>query len=73
IPRPPNAFMLYRSDFWAKQKVTTTVERDHRHISRIAGHCWNNLSDAERAPYKRRAEAEKVRHAREHPEYKYTP
>lgn len=73
IPRPPNAFMLFRSELWAKEKIKSTVERDHRQISRIAGHVWNKLSDKERAPYKRRAELAKKRHAEEYPDYKYAP
>ena len=73
IPRPPNAFMLFRSDFWAKEKNKLTVERDHRMISRIAGLEWNKLSEAQRAPYRNMAELAKERHAQVYPNYKYTP
>ncbi|KAI9059578.1 high mobility group box, partial [Trametes sanguinea] len=73
IPRPPNAFMIFRSELWSKEKIKSTVERDHRQISRIAGNLWNRLTDAEREPYKRRAEEAKVEHARLYPQYKYSP
>ncbi|KAH9947967.1 hypothetical protein B0H21DRAFT_821479 [Amylocystis lapponica] len=73
IPRPPNAFIIFRSALWDENKHTTGIERDHREISRMAGSIWNKLSDAERAPYKARAEAEKQKHAIMYPEYKYTP
>ena len=73
IPRPPNAFMLFRSDFWAKEKNKITVERDHRMISRIAGLEWNKLSEAQRAPYRGMAERAKQQHAQLYPNYKYTP
>lgn len=65
--------MLFRSSLWAKEKIKSTVERDHRQISRIAGLLWNSLSEDDRAPYKRSAEAEKQRHAKLYPEYKYSP
>lgn len=73
-PRPPNAFMLFRSDFWAREKQKEVpIERDHRDISRIAGHCWNNLDDEERARYKRLAAQRKEMHNLEHPGYQYIP
>ncbi|KAG5646060.1 hypothetical protein DXG03_004483 [Asterophora parasitica] len=73
-PRPPNAFMLFRSDFWAKEKQKDLpIERDHRDISRIAGHCWNNLGTEERAYYKALAIQRKEMHTLEHPGYKYVP
>ncbi|KDQ54902.1 hypothetical protein JAAARDRAFT_196285 [Jaapia argillacea MUCL 33604] len=73
IPRPPNAFMIFRSWFWQKQKVTSTVERDHRHISRIAGICWNNMPLDEREPFKKMADEAKAAHCRKYPSYKYSP
>jgi hypothetical protein len=73
-PRPPNAFMLFRSDFWATEKQKAIpIGRDHRDISRIAGHCWNNLDHAGRARYQKLAEEAKQRHMLQYPEYKYTP
>lgn len=72
IPRPPNAFLIFRSEFWAKQKQNP-IERDHRQISRIAGHCWRSLSSEERAHYKGLAEIRKNMHAIQHPGYKYSP
>lgn len=73
-PRPPNAFMLFRSDFWAKEKQKEfPIERDHRDISRIAGHCWNNLDGEEKARYQKRAEQAKDLHTLQHPGYKYAP
>ncbi|KAI0793304.1 hypothetical protein C8Q75DRAFT_555208 [Abortiporus biennis] len=73
IPRPPNAFMLFRSAFWAREKTKTTVERDHRKISCLAAEEWRMLPEKDRAPFKRRAELEKRKHHEAHPEYKYCP
>lgn len=73
IPRPPNAFLIFRSELWNKEKIKSSVERDHRQISRIAGRYWQELSDAERAPYHVRAEEAKRLHAQTYPDYKYSP
>ncbi|PFH54730.1 hypothetical protein AMATHDRAFT_106412, partial [Amanita thiersii Skay4041] len=74
VTRPPNAFMLFRSDFWAKEKLKTEpIERDHRDISRIAALCWNNLDDEIRAIYQKKAEERKQIHRLQYPEYKYSP
>lgn len=73
IPRPPNSFMIFRSDMWHKEKIKPTVERDHRMISRIAGQLWNSMSDAERQPYHHKAEEAKRLHALAYPNYKYAP
>ncbi|KAH9857670.1 hypothetical protein C2E23DRAFT_286011 [Lenzites betulinus] len=73
IPRPPNAFMILRSHLWNKERIKSSVERDHRQISRIAGNLWNSLSDAERAPYHDLAEDAKKEHAKKYTQYKYSP
>ncbi|RPD58439.1 HMG-box, partial [Lentinus tigrinus ALCF2SS1-6] len=73
VPRPPNAFMIFRSELWSKEKIKATVERDHRQISRIAGQLWNQLSPAQRAPYHAKADEAKRLHAITYPNYKYTP
>jgi hypothetical protein len=73
IPRPPNAFMLFRSDLWAKKRVSSNVERDHRQISRIAAMLWNGLDEEQRRPFREQAKAEKERHALTWPNYKYSP
>lgn len=72
IPRPPNAFMVFRSWLWNKDNLKN-VERDNRNVSRIAGRLWNDLSEEQRAPFRKMAGEAKVRHAQLYPEYKYTP
>ncbi|KAG5642503.1 hypothetical protein DXG03_002700 [Asterophora parasitica] len=73
VPRPRNAFMIFRSEFWADSKISKTVERDHRHISRIIGHCWNQLPEDEKDVWRRKAEEEKVEHAKRYPGYRFSP
>ncbi|KNZ78175.1 Repressor ROX1, partial [Termitomyces sp. J132] len=73
IPRPRNAFMIFRSEFWAGAKISKSVEHDHRHISRIVGHCWNQLTEEEKAVWRRRAEQEKIEHQIKYPGYRFSP
>ncbi|KAH8086610.1 hypothetical protein BXZ70DRAFT_547247 [Cristinia sonorae] len=73
IPRPPNAFLCFRSEFWAREKNKAGVERDHRQISRLAGIYWTQLTKEEKAPYHRMAALAKIRHAETYPQYRYTP
>ncbi|KIK70343.1 hypothetical protein GYMLUDRAFT_32347 [Collybiopsis luxurians FD-317 M1] len=73
VPRPRNSFMIFRSEYYGQSKITGRVERDHRHISRIFGHIWNALSEEEKAPYRRRADNEKLEHQRKYPGYRFSP
>ncbi|KAI6045148.1 hypothetical protein EDC04DRAFT_204315 [Pisolithus marmoratus] len=72
IPRPPNAFMVFRSWLWNKNDLKN-VERDNRNVSRIAGSIWRDFSEEQRAPFRKMAEETKMRHAQLYPEYRYTP
>ncbi|KAG9099839.1 hypothetical protein FS749_000235 [Ceratobasidium sp. UAMH 11750] len=72
IPRPKNAFILYRS-WYVKEGFLADVENDHREISRIVGRIWRELPDAERDIWRAKAEEEKREHALKHPNYKYSP
>ncbi|CAA7260017.1 unnamed protein product [Cyclocybe aegerita] len=73
IPRPRNAFMIFRSEFSTGAKIKRDVEHDNRQISRIAGHCWNQMSEADKEPWRLKAEQEKLEHMRKYPDYRFTP
>lgn len=73
VPRPRNAFMLFRSAFAAAQKIGTNIERDNRHITRIIAHCWNRLSDSEKQVWRNKAATEKAVHAMKYPNYRFHP
>ncbi|TFK30710.1 HMG-box [Coprinopsis marcescibilis] len=74
ISRPPNAFLLFRSEFWAREKQKKNpVERDHRDISRIAAHCWRSLDDTAKQVYYQRASKLREQHQIQYPTYKFTP
>ncbi|KAI0754398.1 high mobility group box domain-containing protein, partial [Daedaleopsis nitida] len=78
IPRPSNAFILYRIDF--QREVTSRPEpydskgsNRCNEISKEAGASWR-LEPAEvQAKYYRLAEEAKRQHARLYPGYKYVP
>lgn len=73
VPRPRNAFMLFRSAFAAAQKIGTNIERDNRHITRIIAHCWNRLSESEKQVWRNKAATEKAVHAIKYPNYRFHP
>jgi HMG (high mobility group) box len=73
IPRPRNAFILFRSDFVAQKKIPASVEPDHRNISRIVGRIWKAMSDEARQPWIEEAKRERERHKRLYPQYRYAP
>ncbi|KAG0699743.1 hypothetical protein DFH29DRAFT_36424 [Suillus ampliporus] len=73
VPRPRNAFMLFRSAFAAAQKIGTNIEHDNRHITRIIAHCWNRLSESEKQVWRNKAATEKAIHAIKYPNYRFHP
>ncbi|KAF5391724.1 hypothetical protein D9757_001771 [Collybiopsis confluens] len=73
IPRPRNAFILFRCDFVRQKKVPDHVEANHRNISRIVGTVWTNMSASQKVPWIAMAEMEKKNHAKLYPGYKYNP
>lgn len=78
IPRPRNAFMIFRNDFAARWRTSHGEKRGLQNpdISREAGRAWHALKTSDKASwnrYKQRADAEKKQHKRNYPEYKYMP
>ncbi|KAG9021549.1 hypothetical protein FS842_006557, partial [Serendipita sp. 407] len=55
IPRPPNAFILFRNDLIARRAVPTSSEADHSTISKIIGVCWRTLPPGQRRRWEQRA------------------
>ncbi|KAG2370211.1 hypothetical protein BDR07DRAFT_1370780 [Suillus spraguei] len=72
IPRPPNAFIVFRSCLWSNENFRS-LESDHRNVSRIAGERWRNLSDDEKEPFVQMAKEAKALHSKMYPNYKYSP
>ena len=73
IPRPPNAFILFRSSFIKSQHVSTEVETNHSTLSKIIGLTWQNLPEEERQLWHSRAKEALNEHKRKFPKYAFRP
>ncbi|KAI1786698.1 hypothetical protein LXA43DRAFT_1109194 [Ganoderma leucocontextum] len=73
IPRPANAFMLYRSWLLKSGHIPLNIERRQQHISRVAGECWNLLSKEKQRIWHDKAEDVKREHCKKYPEWKFAP
>ncbi|KAG5719189.1 Repressor ROX1 [Termitomyces sp. T112] len=73
IPRPPNAFILFRSSFIKSQHVSTEVETNHSTLSKIIGLTWKNLPHDERLLWHAKAKEALDEHKRKFPQYAFRP
>ncbi|KIJ92025.1 hypothetical protein K443DRAFT_126060 [Laccaria amethystina LaAM-08-1] len=73
IPRPPNAFMLFRADFVRQKHVPGSIETNHGSLSKIIGNCWRALPLEEKRVWELRAKHAKADHKIQYPEYKFRP
>ncbi|KAF7318738.1 HMG box domain-containing protein [Mycena chlorophos] len=73
IPRPPNAFMLFRADFVRQKHVPGTIETNHGSLSKIIGNCWRSLPLDEKHLWEVRAKQAKAEHKQKYPDYKFRP
>ncbi|KAI0317057.1 hypothetical protein OF83DRAFT_1172331 [Amylostereum chailletii] len=73
IPRPPNAFMLFRADFVRQKHVPGTIETNHTSLSRIIGNCWQSLPLDERKVWEIKAKHAKAEHKAMYPNYRFKP
>ncbi|ESZ96021.1 hypothetical protein SBOR_3594 [Sclerotinia borealis F-4128] len=72
IPRPRNAFILYRQHYQA-QAVAQHPGLANPEISKIIGEQWREQAPNVKEEWKRLAEEEKQRHQRQYPNYRYQP
>ncbi|KAM0707242.1 hypothetical protein Q7P35_006573 [Cladosporium inversicolor] len=72
IPRPRNAFILYRQHHQAKV-VAQHPGLANPEISKIIGEQWRNQSAEVKNGWKALAEEEKLRHQQQYPTYRYQP
>ncbi|VDC01934.1 unnamed protein product [Peniophora sp. CBMAI 1063] len=70
IPRPPNAFFLFRSHHAANDPH---VEKKNNILSQQAGRIWRSLPSYQKEPFEYAAKIVHERHAIKYPAYKYTP
>ncbi|KAI5823695.1 hypothetical protein K523DRAFT_403464 [Schizophyllum commune Tattone D] len=73
IPRPANAFILFRADFTKNHTLPDGTERSNGTLSKIASSEWKNLSPEGRGFWYRRADEAKIAHQAKYPEYKFRP
>ncbi|KAJ4254866.1 slightly ste11-like protein [Fusarium torreyae] len=72
IPRPRNAFILYRQHHQA-QVVSRNPNLSNPDISKIIGEQWKDESQEIKDNWKSLADEEKQRHQRQYPDYRYQP
>ncbi|PYI22504.1 HMG box protein [Aspergillus violaceofuscus CBS 115571] len=72
IPRPRNAFILYRQH-WQASVVAQYPGLANPEISKIIGEQWRKLPQDTKDTWKALAEEEKARHQQQYPEYRYQP
>jgi hypothetical protein len=73
IPRPPNAFILFRSSFIKSRHVSTEVETNHSTLSKIIGLTWQNMPHEERQFWHCKAKTAQAEHKRKYPDYAFRP
>ncbi|EXJ82276.1 hypothetical protein A1O3_06089 [Capronia epimyces CBS 606.96] len=72
VPRPPNAFILYRQKHHPIVRATHPLMKNND-ISILLGQQWKAESEDVKAQYKVLADKMKVKHALENPGYQYAP
>ncbi|KAH8810308.1 hypothetical protein DL96DRAFT_1626680 [Flagelloscypha sp. PMI_526] len=73
VPRPPNAFILFRSSFIKGNHVDPNIETNHSTLSKIAGLTWNNLSDLQKEEWHQKAKLARAEHRAQFPDYSFKP
>ncbi|KAI0137126.1 HMG box protein [Xylariales sp. AK1849] len=72
VPRPRNAFILYRQHYQA-QVASQHKGLANPEISKLIGEQWREQPDEVKDSWRRLAEEEKLRHQRQYPDYRYQP
>ncbi|KAA1475055.1 hypothetical protein DENSPDRAFT_782817, partial [Dentipellis sp. KUC8613] len=71
IPRPPNAFILFRSSFIRSQQIPDKIEGNHSSLSKIIGIVWKSLPRAERAHWEAQAVQAQAEHRQRYPHWRF--
>ncbi|KAI6044670.1 hypothetical protein EDC04DRAFT_326532 [Pisolithus marmoratus] len=70
-PRPPNAWILYRSD--KLRQLPPSKGRAQAEVSKMISKMWQEETDTVRLFYERMADARKAEHQRLYPDYRFQP
>ncbi|KAF9524966.1 hypothetical protein CPB83DRAFT_860322 [Crepidotus variabilis] len=73
IPRPPNAFILFRSAFIRDQHIPGKVEGNHSKLSKIIGMYWKKLTPAEKEKWEAQALVAQEEHRARYPDWRFRP
>ncbi|KAI0628367.1 high mobility group box domain-containing protein, partial [Trametes polyzona] len=75
VKRPPNAFVLFRADFFKNYPLDAVTGRrvPQSIISKEAGLTWNRMPYERKEPWYSRAHLAKEEHARKYPDYRFRP
>ncbi|KAG6867577.1 hypothetical protein C0993_000972 [Termitomyces sp. T159_Od127] len=71
IPRPPNAFILFRSSFIRDQKISNKVEGNHSKLSKIIGMYWKALTKEQRDEWEDKAAQALIEHRKRYPDWRF--
>ncbi|GJE88016.1 high mobility group box domain-containing protein [Phanerochaete sordida] len=77
VPRPRNAFFIFRCEFTRRHaeegKNSERSPTPEKILSKRAGAAWKALSEEDKRPYRDEAREESKRHGQENPGYRYRP
>ncbi|KAL7422333.1 hypothetical protein Q5752_002979 [Cryptotrichosporon argae] len=73
IPRPRNAFILFRKHVVDQKLIPASVEMRHQNVSIITAKMWREAPAEQKAHFNELARVEKEEHMRKYPGYRYQP
>ncbi|KIR77582.1 HMG box factor, other [Cryptococcus gattii EJB2] len=73
IPRPRNAFILFRKHVVDAKLIPASVEMRHQNVSIITAKMWSEASAEQKAHFNELARIEKEEHMKKYPDYRYQP
>ncbi|KAH8804041.1 hypothetical protein DL96DRAFT_1413552, partial [Flagelloscypha sp. PMI_526] len=71
IPRPPNAFILFRRSFIKDNNFIPELETGSISLSKFLGLAWNNLSELQKEEWHQKAKLARAEHQARFPEYAF--
>ncbi|KAJ7783116.1 hypothetical protein B0H16DRAFT_478905 [Mycena metata] len=71
IPRPKNAYMIFRSELAATGQIAKKKTGDSRHLNTVAAERWSALSDKKKTIYTLRAEIKKLEYEQTNPSHRH--
>ncbi|KAF9476161.1 HMG-box, partial [Pholiota conissans] len=71
VPRPRNAFIVFRSHYIQESRASGEVQQNE--LSKAAGRAWRSMTDDEQRVFKEIADQEHAEHKIAHPNYQYVP